>query len=105
MKFVRHAFRLSFRVLAVWACFVAWVLVGSQVPAVGYAAYIFPFVVAAWIFRARLARRFPALGRLMARYPRRAKHQFEHAFKDEVGDDGDPEQRQRQWRVSHGVGV
>lgn len=73
-----------------WLLLWAWLILGHYLPPIGYLGYTFPFVVAAFLFRHRLARRFPVLARLMERFPHRAKKRFEHAFKDEIGDDGKP---------------
>lgn len=90
MKSVRFVFRWSARVFGVWLLFCLYLVLGHVFPPVGYTAYTFPFVVAAYLCRHRLARRLPWVASLLARFPRRMKHRFERAFKDEIGEDGKP---------------
>src|ERR1700724_4450392 len=94
------AFRWLRRAVCATVGLSAWLYFGrsGHYPVLGYLAYTFPFVAAAWIFRRRLSAwlraHLPWTDSLRAWLPERvpsiARRRIERAFKDEVGDDGKP---------------
>lgn len=85
---VRFGFRWLLYAVGAWCLLWAWLILGSMWSPLGYAGYTFPFVVAAWFLRRRLARRIPTLARLLARFPRHHQKVLEQAFKDETDQEG-----------------